>query len=279
MAGKVLTAPDIRARKGRDKLVMVTCYDASFARLVDAANVDIVLVGDSLGMVIQGHCTTLPVTLDDVLYHTRCVGRGLTTPHLVADMPFLTYQITDDEALRNAGRLVAEGGAHSVKLEGGERSATAIRRIVEAGIPVMGHVGLTPQSVHEMGGYRIQGRNDETAERVLADAVAVADAGAYSIVLEGIPGPLAARITREIPIPTIGIGASAACDGQVLVLYDLLGMDDFFKPKFLKKYDNFADRVRDAVRAYGAEVRDGTFPGEANTVAERQDGGEGQGSR
>ncbi len=255
-----LTAPEFRARKGGEKLVVVTAYDATFARLVEAAGVDAVLVGDSLGMVIQGRRDTLGVTLEHVLYHTRCVAAGLSRTHLIADMPFLTYQVSPEEALRNAGRLVQEGGAHAVKLEGGVRSAPAIQRIVEAGIPVMGHVGLTPQSVHQFGGYRVQGRGEEAARRLLDDAVAVAEAGAYALVLEGIPASLAREITSRVPIPTIGIGASVHCDGQVLVLYDLLGMDDDFNPKFLKKYDHLAGRIREAVARFRDEVRAGLFP-------------------
>lgn len=255
-----LTAPEFRARKGAEKLVVVTAYDATFARLVEQAGVDAVLVGDSLGMVVQGRRDTLGVTLDHVLYHTRCVAAGLSHTHLIADMPFLTYQVSPEEALRNAGRLVQEAGAHAVKLEGGARSAPAIRRIVEAGIPVMGHVGLTPQSVHQFGGYRVQGRDEAAARRLVEDALAVAEAGAYALVLEGIPAPLAAEITSRVPIPTIGIGASAYCDGQVLVLYDLLGMDDDFNPKFLKKYDRLSERIRGAVSRFRDEVHAGVFP-------------------
>lgn len=257
-----LTAPEFRARKGGEKLVVVTAYDATFARLVEQAGVDAVLVGDSLGMVVQGRRDTLGVTLDDVLYHTRCVAAGLSRTHLVADMPFLTYQVSPEEALRNAGRLVQEAGAHAIKLEGGVRSAPAVRRIVETGIPVMGHVGLTPQSVHQFGGYRVQGRDEAAAQMVVEDALAVAEAGAYALVLEGIPASLAAEITSRVPIPTIGIGASAHCDGQVLVLYDLLGMDDDFHPKFLKKYDILSARIREAVSRFRDEVRAGAFPDE-----------------
>jgi len=260
-----LTAPEFRARKGREKLVLVTAYDATFARLVEQAGVDAVLVGDSLGMVIQGRPNTLGVTLEHVLYHTRCVAAGLARTHLIADMPFLTYQVSPEEALRNAGRLVQEGGAHAVKLEGGARSAAAIRRIVEAGIPVMGHIGLTPQSVHQFGGYRVQGREEAAARMLIADAEAVCEAGAYSLVLEGIPAALAREITESVPIPTIGIGASPHCDGQVLVIYDLLGLDDEFHPKFLKKYDRLSERVRAAVRAFRDEVRAGTFPDEEHS--------------
>lgn len=265
MGARALSAPEFSARKGAARLVMVTCYDAAFARLVEAAGVDAVLVGDSLGMVVQGLDSTLPVTLDHVVYHTRCVARGLARTHLVADMPFLTYQVNDDEALRNAGRLIVEGGAHAVKLEGGVRSASAIRRIVEAGIPVMGHVGLTPQSVHQFGGFKVQGRGEDAARRLLEDARAVVEAGAYALVLESIPADLARAVTAAVPVPTIGIGASAACDGQVLVLYDLLGMDDAFQPKFLKKYARLSTSVRDAVAAYADEVRQGAFPGDEHS--------------
>lgn len=265
MGSKALTAPEIQARKGGQKLVTVTCYDATFARLVEAAGVDLVLVGDSLGMVIQGLDSTLPVTVDQVAYHTRCVARGLTRTHLVADMPFLSYQVNDEEALRNAGRLVVEGGAHAVKLEGGERSATAIRRIVDAGIPVMGHLGLTPQSVHQFGGFKVQGRGEAAAERLLADARAIVDAGVYALVLESIPATLARQVTDLVPVPTIGIGASVHCDGQVLVLYDLLGLDDGFQPKFLKKYAKLSGGVRDALSEYAREVREGAFPDDAHS--------------
>lgn len=265
MARKALGVPEIVASKGRQRLVMVTCYDATFARLVEAAEVDLVLVGDSLGMVVQGRPNTLGVTLEEVLYHTRCVAAGLRNTHLVADMPFLSYQVSPEEALRNAGRLVAEGGAHAVKMEGGRRTAPAIRRCVEAGIPVMGHLGLTPQSVHQFGGFRVQGKGSEAAERLIEDARALVDAGVYSLVLESIPGDLAARVTREVPVPTIGIGASAACDGQVLVIYDLLGMDASFQPRFLKKYLHLSEEIPRAIRAYAQEVREGVFPDDAHS--------------
>ena len=265
MGTKALTAPEVLARKGAEKLVMMTCYDATFARLVESAGVDIVLVGDSLGMVIQGLDSTLAVTVDHVVYHTRCVSRGLARTHLVADMPFLSYQVSDEDALRNAGRLVVGGGAHAVKLEGGQRSASAIRRIVDAGIPVMGHLGLTPQSVHQFGGFKVQGRGEAAAERLLADAQAVVEAGVYSLVLESIPAGLARRITDAAPVPTIGIGASAACDGQVLVLHDLLGLDDGFEPRFLKKYEHLSVRVREALSTYAREVREGAFPDDAHS--------------
>lgn len=255
-----LTAPEFRRRKGTGKLVVITAYDATFARLVERAGVDAILVGDSLGMVIQGRDSTLPVRLDDVIYHTKCVAAGLKHTHLIGDMPFLSYQVSEEDAVRNAGRLIQEGGAHAVKLEGGARSARAIRRIVETGIPVMGHVGLTPQSVHQFGGYKVQGKEEAAARMVVEDALAVADAGAYSLVLEGIPTAVARDITGKVSIPTIGIGASKHCDGQVLVLYDLLGMDPDFNPRFLKKYENLANSVTDAIQRYSGEVREGLFP-------------------
>jgi len=239
---------------------MVTCYDATFARLVDACEVDVVLVGDSLGNVIQGHKTTLPVTLEDVIYHTRAVSRGLTHPLLVADMPFLTFQVTREEAVRNAGRLLREGRAEAVKLEGGTRVAQTVSYLVEMGIPVMGHIGLTPQSVHEIGGYRIQGRTKKAHDRLIEDAVALEQAGVFSIVLEGIPSTLAGDITRKVGVPTIGIAAGPDCDGQVLVIYDLLGLDETFRPRFVKTYAGLASTVKDALSRFAGEVRDGSFP-------------------
>lgn len=244
------------------RIAMVTAYDATMARLVEAAGVDVVLVGDSLGMVVQGYDNTLPVTLDEMIYHCRAVARSLQRPHLVGDLPFMAYQTGPEEAMRSAGRLLKEGGCAAVKLEGGAEMAETVARLVAVGIPVMGHVGLTPQSVHAMGGFRVQGKDDEGAERILAGARALRDAGAYSIVLEGIPLTLAARITADLDIPTIGIGAGPHCDGQVLVIYDLLGMNEDFKPKFVRRYENFAVRIRTAVDEYVDEVRTGRFPSE-----------------
>lgn len=256
------TVLDLRKKKAdNEKIVMVTAYDATMARLVDRAGVDVVLVGDSLGMVIQGHEDTLPVTLDQMVYHTRCVARGLQQAHLVADLPFMTYQVSPEQALTSAGRLMQEAGAQSVKLEGGVRVAASIHRLVEAGIPVVGHIGLTPQSVHAMGGFRVQGRTESEAERVLADALAVEEAGAFLLVLEGIPSELATEITARVAIPTIGIGAGPGCDGQVLVCNDLLGMDLSFQPKFVKRFARVEEVAIGAFQAYAAEVRAGTFPG------------------
>lgn len=256
------TVLDLRKKADNDeKLVMVTAYDYTMARLVDAAGVDLVLVGDSLGMVVQGHDDTLPVTLDQMVYHVRCVARGLQKAHLVADMPFMSYQIDAAQALASAGRLMQEGRANSVKLEGGERSAEAVRRCVEAGIPVVGHIGLTPQSVHAMGGFRIQGRTDDDAERVVRDALAIEQAGAFCIVLEGIPSDVASEITERLAIPTIGIGAGPHCDGQVLVCNDILGMDLSFAPKFVKRFARVEETAVGAFQAFADEVRAGTFPG------------------
>ncbi|HEX7476985.1 MAG TPA: 3-methyl-2-oxobutanoate hydroxymethyltransferase [Polyangiales bacterium] len=243
-----------------ERIVMTTAYDATFARMLDEGGADILLVGDSLGMVVQGLDTTLPVTLDEMIYHARAVSRGSTHAHLIGDMPFMSYQISPEQALQNAGRFLAEGNMHAVKLEGGVEMAATIRRLVSTGIPVMGHVGLKPQSVHAMGGFKVQGKDADEAEAVVQDAKAVADAGAYAVVLEGIPAPLAARITKQLPIPTIGIGAGAGCDGQVLVCYDLLGLAADRLPRFVKRYETFYERGVAAMRTYVSEVREGSFP-------------------
>ena len=256
-----LTVPDLLTKKAEhDKIVMVTAYDATMARLVDAAGVDMVLVGDSLGMVVQGHTDTLPVTLDEMIYHTRCVSRGLQRAHLVGDLPFLSYQVSVEDAVRSAGRMLKEGFAQSVKLEGGVRVAPAIDAICGAGIPVVGHIGLTPQSVHAMGGFRVQGRTEEAASALIDDARAVEEAGAFCLVLEGIPSEVAARIGEAVTIPTIGIGAGAACDGQVLVCNDILGLDLGFRPKFVKRYAELQNAAVSAFEAYATEVRSGAFP-------------------
>ncbi len=265
-----VTVPWIRGQKGQVPLVMVTAYDATFSRMLDEAGADILLVGDSLGMVVQGNDTTLSVTVDDIVYHCRAVARGARRAHIVGDMPFLSYQVTPEDALRNAGRIIAEGNAHAVKLEGGRAVAPTIARIVAAGIPVMAHVGLTPQSFHAIGGFKVQGRDEDAAERILADARAVAEAGAYALVLEGIPGDLASRVTAEVPIPTIGIGAGVECDGQVLVCYDLLGLTPNLKPKFVKGYETLFERGVAATRAFCDEVRSRRFPGPEHTFGSRK---------
>jgi 3-methyl-2-oxobutanoate hydroxymethyltransferase len=248
-------------RRG-ERITMITAYDATFSRMLDEAGADVLLVGDSLGMVVQGLDSTLPVTMDEMIYHCRAVARGAARALLVGDMPFMSWQPSEEGALRNAGRFLAEGGAHAVKLEGGAEAAATIRRLVSSGIPVVGHVGLLPQSVHAMGGFRVQGKTSATADRVLDDARAVADAGAFCIVLEGIPSDLAARIRAELEIPTVGIGAGPDCDGQVLVCYDLLGLTPNLRPKFVKRYAELYAAGKEAAAAYCNEVRSGTFPSE-----------------
>src|SRR5438132_8217066 len=233
-------------KQAGERITMLTAYDASFARLLDQVEIDVLLVGDSLGMVVQGHDTTLPVTMDQMVYHCAAVARGAGRAHLVGDMPFGSYQASADEAVRNAARLVAEGGMEAVKLEGGAEYAEVISRIVRAGIPVMGHIGLTPQSVHKLGGYVVQGRGEDKAAQLLADAKALEEAGCYALILEMMPADLSAEITRSVGIPVIGIGAGAGCDGQVLVVYDLLGMNPDFSPKFVKKYLDLGVLIREA---------------------------------
>ena len=244
------------------KICMVTAYDATFARILDEAGADVLLVGDSLGMVVQGNDSTLPVTMDQMLYHSKAVTRGAQRAHVVGDMPFMSYQNSVDEAVRNAGRLISEGNVGSVKLEGGTEFAEVISRIVRASIPVMGHIGLTPQSVHKMGGYIVQGRDEDTARKLVEDAVALEQAGCYALVLEGVPLELAKTITSRLSIPTIGIGAGKHCDGQVLVCYDLLGLNPNFKPKFVKRYADGYATVSQAAQTFFTEVRAGSFPDE-----------------
>jgi 3-methyl-2-oxobutanoate hydroxymethyltransferase len=244
-----------------ERIVMLTCYDALFARLLDAAGVDILLVGDSVNQVLAGADSTLSATLEQMLYHTKIVRRGAQRAMVVCDMPFLTYQVTREEAIRNCGRVMAETGCHAVKVEGGTAIAPTVRALVDVGIPVMGHIGLTPQSVHALGGYRVQGRDDVAAQRLKNDAKALEDAGAFAVVLELVPAPLASEITQSLTVPTIGIGAGPACDGQVLVLHDMLGLNDRFSAKFVKKYASLGDDVREAVRLFSAEVREGRYPG------------------
>jgi 3-methyl-2-oxobutanoate hydroxymethyltransferase len=263
MKTKKVTIHTLESMKKRgEKITMLTAYDATFAQLLDESQIDLLLVGDSLGMVVQGHETTLPVTLEDIIYHCRAVARGTQRAHIVGDMPFMSYQSSVHEAMANAGRLIKEGGAHSVKLEGGAQHAELVGQLVSAGIPVMGHIGLTPQSVHTMGGFRVQGRKEGEAEQLLQDALTLQAAGAYSIVLEGIPSVIAKTISESLDIPTIGIGAGPDCDGQVLVIYDLLGMNDSFKPRFVRRYEHLATRIRTAVDAYAADVKNGAFPSE-----------------
>ncbi len=258
---KRTTVLDLRKKKAdNDKIVMITAYDATMARLVDMAGADMVLVGDSLGMVVQGRDDTLGVTLDHMVYHCACVARGSERAHLVGDMPFMSFQVSAEDALRAAGRLVQEGHVQSVKLEGGSTVVPAVERIVGAGIPVVGHIGLTPQSVHAMGGFKVQGRSEDDGERLIQDALAVQEAGAFCLVLEGIPRELAAEITHRLDIPTVGIGAGPDCDGQVLVCNDVLGMDLRFSPKFVKRYASVEQVAVEAFEQYASEVRSGEFP-------------------
>jgi 3-methyl-2-oxobutanoate hydroxymethyltransferase len=265
-SAKKVTVPDLRARKtSGEKIAMVTAYDYTMARLVDEAGVDMVLVGDSLGMVVQGLTTTIPVTMDEMAYHCRAVARGLGRAHLVGDLPFMSYQVSPQQAVESAGKLMKEGACESIKLEGGQEVAEHVHRIVRAGVPVVGHIGLTPQSVHALGGFKVQGRGQDGAEKVLADAVALEQAGAFAIVLEAIPPDLAAQVTALVSIPTIGIGAGAGCDGQVLVCTDLLGLSRGHQPKFAKRFGNLGDAAVDAFTAYVSEVRAGTFPGAGQT--------------
>jgi 3-methyl-2-oxobutanoate hydroxymethyltransferase len=244
-----------------ERIVALTCYDALFARLLDAAGVDVLLVGDSLNQVLAGAPSTLSATLDQMIYHTRMVRRGTERALVICDMPFLSYQISPEDALRNCGRAMKETGCNAVKLEGGQPMASTVRRLVDIGIPVMGHLGLTPQSVHALGGHRVQGRDEVTAERLKSDAKALEEAGAFAVVLELVPAALASQITKSLTIPTIGIGAGPACDGQVLVLHDMLGLNDQFNAKFVKKYASLAEDVREAARVFTAEVREGRYPG------------------
>ncbi len=260
-----VTVPEIRARKGGSPISMITAYDYTMARLLDEGGADMLLVGDSLGMVVQGHATTLPVTVEEICYHGRAVGRGARRAHVCGDMPFMSFQVSPLQALENAGKLIKDGGFESVKLEGGEEIAEHVRRIVAAGIPVIGHVGLTPQSVHAMGGFKVQGKGDDAAARVIEGARALEEAGAFAIVLEAIPPDVAEEITKSIGIPTIGIGAGPSCDGQVLVCYDMLGMYPEMKPKFAKRFAEVGEQIMAATRAYIGEVQQRTFPAPEHT--------------
>lgn len=250
-----------KMKESGEKITVLTAYDYPFARLMDQAGIDMILVGDSVGSVVAGYDNTLPVTMDEMIYHTRAVVRGSSSAVIIADMPFLSYQVDLREARLNAGRLVKEGGAHAVKLEGGENIAATIAAIVAMDVPVVGHIGLTPQSIHRMGGYRVQGRQDEQARQLLADAQAVAEAGAFALVLEGIPSELARQITAAVSIPTIGIGAGVHCDGQVLVIHDILGLCEKYSPKFVKRFADVSETISQGIGDYIREVKDGTFPG------------------
>jgi 3-methyl-2-oxobutanoate hydroxymethyltransferase len=259
---------DIMNKKDKERIVMVTSYDSTMTRIIDASEVDIILVGDSAGMVMAGGETTLGITMDQMIYHTSCVTRVKPRALVVGDMPFLSYQASVTDAVYNAGRFLKEAGAHAVKLEGGKRIIEQVKAIVRADIPVMGHLGLTPQSVNAFGGYKIQGRGDEAAKLLKENALALQDAGVFSMVLECVPASVAKEVTEALDVPTIGIGAGLHCDGQVLVIQDLLGMSKEFKPKFVKRYAMLFDTIKEAVDAYAGEVREGTFPDEEHSFKE-----------
>lgn len=259
---KKVTVPAIRAMKGKSRIGMLTAYDYPSARIADSAGADILLVGDSLGMVVLGYPDTLSVTVEDMLHHTRAVVRGAKTSLIVGDMPYLSYHVSIEESVRNAGRFI-QAGAHAVKIEGAKPSRIrAIEAILDAEIPVMGHIGLTPQSVNALGGFKLQGKNADDARRLLDEAIALEHAGCFSLVLECVPAELAAMITEQVGIPTIGIGAGPSCDGQVLVFHDVLGIYDGHAPKFVRKYANIAQDMQVALEAYLADVRGGAFPDE-----------------
>lgn len=262
MSDRAMNVPELAAMKARgEKIVVLTAYDATFAQLLDQAGVDVILVGDSLGMVIQGHETTLPTTLNDMVYHTRCVARGASRSLILADLPFMSYA-TPERAAENAARLIREGGARMVKLEGGRSRVEAVRFLVDQGIPACGHLGLLPQSIHQLGGYQVQGREDRTAQILLEDALLLQEAGASMLVLECVPATLGEEVSRALDIPVIGIGAGSGCDGQVLVLHDMLGLGGGKRPRFVKDFLAEADDIPSAIRVYAEAVREGRFPAE-----------------
>ena len=265
MTDKITVPAIIKMKQRGEKITCLTAYDYSFARILDAAGVDILLVGDSVGCVVQGQANTLPVTLDEMIYHTKAVVRGRTQALVVGDMPFLSFQVSKEQAVQNAGRFLQDAGAEAVKLEGGVAMRKTIAAITRVGIPVMGHVGLTPQSVHRFGGYKIQGKDKERRKTIVNDALAVEEAGGFAIVLEGIPAELAQEITERLTIPTIGIGAGSNCDGQVLVIHDMLGLFDDFTPKFVKRYADLKSIMTGAVESFIKEVREQKFPGEEHS--------------
>lgn len=262
---RVTTSSILAKKQNNQKITMITSYDYSMASLVDEAGIDMILVGDSLGNVTLGYDTTLPVTMDDMVHHTRAVSRAAKNAMVVADMPFLSYHISIEEAVRNAGRLIKEGGAQAVKLEGGEERLPVVKAILDAEIPIVGHIGLTPQSVNQFGGFKVQGKDLETARKLIRDAKLLEEAGVFAITLEGVPGALAQKITESLSVPTIGIGAGKYCDGQVLVVYDALGMTRGHVAKFVKKFANLEPLIHEALQEYIKEVEEGTFPGPEHT--------------
>ena len=250
-----------------EKIAMLTAYDYATAKLIDEAGIPLILIGDSLGMVVLGYESTIPVTMDEMIHHTKAVVRGTTQALIVGDMPFMTYQVSVDDALRNAGRFVQEGGAQAVKLEGGENMAETVKRVVSSGIPVMGHIGLTPQSIHQLGGFKVMGKTPEAAVRLINDAKALDEAGVFAIVLECVPEPLSKLITEKVSVPTIGIGAGKYCDGQVQVISDLLGLYTDFVPKHAKQFARLSEIIKSAAADYIAEVQTGTFPTDKQSYA------------
>ncbi len=266
-----VTIRDLRDMKSRgERIPMITAYDYTAAMIVEQAGIPLILVGDSLGQVVLGYDSTVPVTMDEMVHHIKAVVRGTNKAHVVGDLPFLSYHADIAEAVRNAGRLLKEGGAQSIKLEGGRNMAETVRRIVQSGIPVMGHIGLTPQAVNQLGGYRVQGKSSKEAVGLLKDAKALEDAGAYSVVLECVPAPLAALITERLSVPTIGIGAGVNCDGQVQVFHDLLGLFSDFVPKHARRYASLADEIKGAVAEYAEDVRSQSFPTDKESYTMRQ---------
>lgn len=262
---KVTTASLRTMKASHERIVALTAYDFTMARLLDAAGVDVILVGDSVGTVVQGHDTTVPVTMDQMVYHCSMVSRAVERALVVGDMPFLSYQVSPEDALRNAGRLLKEGGVEAVKLEGGRAVCDTVRRLVDAGIAVMGHVGLTPQSIHQFGSYKVRGGDEAQAQQIVDDAAALVDAGVFALVLEKVPAGLAGAVTAKLAAPTIGIGAGADCDGQILVTHDMLGLFTAFRPRFVRRYAELATTIDASVRRYGEDVRGGKFPGQAES--------------
>lgn len=270
--GKVTTFKLRQMKEEGKKITMLTAYDYSTAKLLDESDIDVLLVGDSLGQVMLGYDSTIPVTMDEMIHHVKAVVRGTKNAMVVGDMPFMSYHLTKEESLRNAGRFLKEGGANAVKLEGGAEVAETIKAIVDVGIPVVGHLGLTPQAINVLGGYRVQGKDEETAKKIIADAKILEQAGAFAIVLEAIPASLAKIISKEVQVPTIGIGAGNGCDGQVLVVQDLLGLFSDFTPKFVKRFANLKPLIQEALGKYKAEVQSGAFPAPEHsfTMAEEE---------
>jgi 3-methyl-2-oxobutanoate hydroxymethyltransferase len=262
---KVTINDFLKKKQEGQKITMLTAYDYPFAQIVDEAGIDAILVGDSLAMVVQGLDNTLPVTMDEMAYHTKMVSRAAKRAMIIADMPYLSYQISVEDAVRNAGRFIKEAGAHAVKIEGGREVSEKVEAMTKAEIPVMAHIGLTPQAIHRMGGYKVQGRTEEAAKTLMEDAKILQDAGAFSLLLEAIPAGLAAQITKDLTIPTIGIGAGPHCDGQVLVIHDVLGLFERFVPKFVKRYANLKEDALEAIKQYKEEVEKGLFPGKEHS--------------